>query len=61
MIKDVEMTLHTGTIVLVKVDDECARCIEQGENIYVPHFNCLYQGRYAVGHSATHCTADACY
>ena len=46
--------------VLVKIDDECERCIQQGEDIYVPHFNCLYNGN-AIGHGATHCTADACY
>lgn len=35
----------------------CKRC---ETDAYVPHFNCQYGGN-AVGHSASHCTADACY
>ena len=35
----------------------CERCTTDA---YVPHFSCLYGGK-AVGHSAAHCTASACY
>jgi hypothetical protein len=35
----------------------CERCTYDE---YVPHFNCMYKGN-AMGHSASHCTADACY
>jgi hypothetical protein len=58
------MTTTTGTPalegsvkVLYKIDPTCERC---KIDPYVPHYNCMYQGR-AVGHSAAHCTANACY
>lgn len=35
----------------------CERCTHDE---YVPHYNCLYQGR-AMGHSEAHCTANGCY
>lgn len=38
-------------------ETECERC--QWDK-HVPHDNCLYGGN-ATGHSAAHCTADACY
>lgn len=41
----------------LRVVSDCARC---QTDPYVPHDNCLYGGR-AMGHSRTHCTADACY
>jgi hypothetical protein len=37
--------------------DNCKQC--EG-NTNVPHDNCLYKGK-AIGHSASHCTADSCY
>lgn len=40
-----------------KTDPDCPRC---KTDKYVPHYNCLYHGN-AMGHSAAHCTADACY
>lgn len=43
--------------ILYKVDPSCERC---KVDPYVPHYNCIYQGR-AVGHSNSHCTANACY
>lgn len=48
---------YTPNILYVTADD-CERCkVDE----YVPHYNCLYHGRNVVGHSASHCTADACY
>jgi hypothetical protein len=43
--------------IVQKADENCARC---DTDAYVPHYNCLYNGN-AVGHSAAHCTANACY
>ena len=43
--------------IIYKTCEGCSRC-EVDE--YVPHYNCIYKGN-AVGHSAAHCTADACY
>jgi hypothetical protein len=37
--------------------EDCSRC---KVDAYVPHYNCIYKGK-AAGHSAAHCTADACY
>jgi hypothetical protein len=37
--------------------DGCERCTA---DVYVPHYNCNYNGS-AIGHSASHCTADGCY
>ena len=37
--------------------DGCERCTT---DVYVPHYNCNYNG-IAIGHSASHCTADGCY
>ncbi len=37
--------------------DGCERCTTDA---YVPHYNCIYGGK-RMGHSASHCTADACY
>ena len=36
---------------------DCDRCTW---DVYVPHFNCLYNGE-GYGHSADHCTAGSCY
>jgi hypothetical protein len=35
----------------------CERC---ENDVYVPHFTCMYAGK-AMGHSESHCTANACY
>lgn len=35
----------------------CERCLTDA---YVPHYTCLYAGK-AIGHSESHCTANACY
>jgi hypothetical protein len=35
----------------------CERCTT---DVYVPHFTCMYAGK-AMGHSESHCTANACY
>ena len=40
-----------------KTDPDCPRC---KTDPYVPHYNCMYHGK-AMGHSAAHCTAHACY
>lgn len=38
----------------------CVEGCERCPDAYVPHYNCLYSG-HAMGHSAAHCTANACY
>lgn len=38
----------------------CEGCVRCTTDPYVPHYNCLYGGN-ATGHSAAHCTANACY
>jgi hypothetical protein len=35
-------------------------CCTSGKGLAVPHDNCLYGGR-KMGHSPSHCTADACF
>jgi len=40
-----------------KAVPDCERCKTDG---YIPHFNCMYDGK-AIGHSESHCTANACY
>lgn len=40
-----------------RTEEGCERCTTDE---YVPHFNCMYKGN-AVGHSPSHCTANACY
>jgi len=37
---------------------DCPRC-DRADFSDVPHFNCIRPG--AVGHSADHCTASACF
>lgn len=50
--------MSTPTVtVMYRTAEGCTRCTTDA---YVPHYNCLYNGR-AAGHSAAHCTADACY
>ena len=39
---------------------ECEAKDELGTMPYIPHFNCLYNGK-AIGHCAGHCTAESCY
>ncbi len=45
--------------VIRKVDTDCERC-KRRDAYDVPHFNCMYNGQRS-GHSAAHCTANACY
>ena len=58
----VSMTKSLAVIVGTSVycnkcnPNECGECATTP----VPHNNCLYGGK-AIGHSATHCTANACY
>lgn len=47
---------YTPTI-RYRTAEGCERCTHDE---YVPHYNCIYQGK-AVGHSEAHCTAHACY
>ena len=47
---------YTPTI-RYRTAEGCQRCTTDE---YVPHYNCLYGGK-AVGHSASHCTANGCY
>ena len=49
-------SIYGSRVIEVLCADGCDRC----PDIHVPHFNCLYGGK-AVGHSAAHCTANACY
>jgi hypothetical protein len=51
------ITLDSGQVLTQKADANCARCLTDA---YVPHYNCLYAGK-AMGHSESHCTANACY
>lgn len=44
-------------VIRYRTCDGCERC---KTDAYVPHYNCIYQGR-AMGHNEAHCTADACY
>lgn len=44
-------------VIRYRTCEGCERCTTDA---YVPHYNCIYQGK-AMGHSAAHCTADACY
>jgi len=46
-----------ATTIMYRTAEDCERC---KTDAYVPHYNCLYNGR-AIGHNASHCTADACY
>lgn len=59
--KDAHMRIDSVVPCVVEVTyrtaDGCARC---ATDAYVPHYNCIYGGR-RIGHSASHCTADACY
>lgn len=43
--------------ILYPTSADCERC---KTDAYVPHFNCLYNGK-AIGHKEAHCTANACY
>ena len=43
--------------IVQRADENCARC---DTDAYVPHFSCMYDGK-AIGHSESHCTANACY
>lgn len=45
------------THINYRTAEGCERCTTDE---YVPHYNCLYGGK-AVGHSASHCTANGCY
>ena len=47
---------HTP-VIRYRTEEGCERCLTDA---YVPHYNCIYGGK-AVGHSAAHCTANACY
>jgi hypothetical protein len=47
---------YTPTI-RYRTAEGCERC---QTDEYVPHYSCMYQGK-AIGHSASHCTANACY
>ena len=51
------MTTQNTITIRYRTCEGCERCTTDP---YVPHYNCMYQGR-AVGHSAAHCTASACY
>ena len=51
------MTTQNTITIRYRTCEGCERC---KVDAYVPHYNCLYQGR-AMGHSPAHCTADACY
>ena len=42
--------------ITYKTLEGCVRCTT---DIYVPHYNCMRPGQ--SGHSASHCTANACY
>ena len=44
-------------VIRYRTCEGCERC---KTDAYVPHYNCIYQGR-AMGHNAAHCTADSCY
>lgn len=44
-------------VIRYRTVEGCERCTTDE---YVPHYNCLYQGK-AVGHSEAHCTANGCY
>lgn len=37
---------------------DCERCTWDD---HIPHTNCLYYGTWHMGHSDSHCTANACY
>lgn len=54
-------TIHSVTEhvphIRYRTAEGCERCLTDE---YVPHYNCMYQGR-AIGHSEAHCTANACY
>ena len=52
-----EVATMTTVNILYKTCEGCERC---KVDAYVPHYNCLYQGR-AIGHSMAHCTASGCY
>lgn len=50
---------------IMLIDTHCDRCMnavaptpEMGGD--VPHNNCMYDGM-RIGHSSSHCTADACW
>jgi hypothetical protein len=56
--KHVIVSLEEYTpVIRYRTCEGCERC---KTDEYVPHYNCIYQGR-AMGHSLAHCTADACY
>jgi hypothetical protein len=52
-----EMDAPSTPVIRYRTAEGCERC---KTDAYVPHYNCLYHGN-AMGHSAAHCTADACY
>lgn len=44
-----------------RVDIEFPDCERCKWDDHIPHTNCLYYGTWHMGHSSSHCTADACY
>lgn len=46
-----------GIIRLIEMD--CERCLRL-DSSDVQHYNCMYNG-HMIGHSAAHCTANACF
>lgn len=54
-IKIIEIKFDNG--LTRKGVEDCKRCQDKYD---VAHFNCMYQGK-TIGHSESHCTANACY
>lgn len=61
----VTITIETGNYMSLRWNNklevtfpDCERC--KWDNA-VPHTNCLYYGTWHMGHSSSHCTANACY
>lgn len=46
-----------GRIIVQRAVADCERC---KTDVYIPHYNCMYDGK-KIGHSVAHCTANACY
>lgn len=53
----IESVVPCDVSITYRTADGCERCTTDA---YVPHYNCIYGGK-RMGHSASHCTADACY
>jgi hypothetical protein len=53
----IESVEEYAPTIRYQIAEGCDRC---KTDEYVPHYNCLYKGN-AMGHSASHCTANACY